>query len=1254
MPKIMLNDFDSFIEQFFADLTDDNFYQSASLISYLNLPIAQRTNDEANIVDDKITGRLIAALGYSSGEVQYNLPQANKKRTDFTVRIAEYPRPCFVAESKNTATKKLSENLPQLADYMRSQGATRGLLIDGKTILTYEQSGGQIVLTGEIFLHELIKKWRGEILFSENKHGIETFDKHDLTMLKAFWQRFNKSVFEGLPKLIRDLTLKTNGEPHDADGKTWRDESRIKIYQQSEPEFNDELTKLSAEIIAMIALDVEAQLSLRLDEYEQFEIEENIYTSETDTFEQRFENLWAQIFSKAQAWQIPESRRNSYNSRLEYSFRLSYNGEVLDDIKRDIANDITEQNNSLSDKFKKKDTELKKAIKEINEIVDNIGRLRQVFHKKRARLSAQYRQSIETYQAYKKWKDKVATILLKTSDKRKLQREFATQTAYVLFVRMLLVRILEDKDLINRIFTNGGMALWFNQIEEQYLKHAEGRSTDFLLPIAYESAQHIYAHYYSDAFVFDWYKADRNLIVRLLHRLAGFDFADIDRDIIGHIYSGYVRSEHKHESGMYYTPIEVVEYILNRVGYSGAEVLGQNLLDPSCGSGAFLVSACRRQIEVQLDYYKTHYRKSKKDLSVEEIRQILKSVKDSIFGLELNPFACYLAETNLLIQVLDLIKLAREKGGDVTLDRFNIFNTDTLRYEPETRDRLQGMPFPADELEPAEQIKGGLAKFEEGFDFVIGNPPYVKANEGAEGLLAYREEIKRDHPLESVRAQLEKKWDLMIPFVALGVYLLRNETGRLGMITSNAIEQVTYAAKLREYMLNTCRIDEVSFFPQMKLFEDAAVENTVFFVTKTDATETDVTLKRWHGQTIGSIVREETVSQIKLGEKVFRQTVQTDKYADTTRLDGICYISVGMVLNSHEVNYPNEFKKEDLLSNVRDETHQFSYIEGENLNAYEVSGLKFLEYGEGLRAPERIRRQTFPELYDRRKIMRGETSSAWLDNGTAIGNGWMFCNHSVILFALWNELRGVENKSIGNELRKQAANREDLEKVSEAFSLEYVLAVMNSTKAAEILVGTTVSARRSRFQPDDFRKLPIPNATTAEQSAITKKVTRLLELGEEFLALRRGGWQIKTTDNRVNAPAVLSKYPSIRKNPLALAKVAWQMNIIEPTAFPFELRRKENIFLRGKNQKAVEFPLETDEEALRWVEKQFKQFPADMSFQAAEAENAPLPATPAEAVKALQLLHEEEQSISDKTAEFNQIKSNVDNLIEKLYEKRKQ
>lgn len=1246
----MPNSFDDFVNQFFTHISDDNFYQSNSYTSYLSLPVSDRSNDEADIVDAKITTALIKALGYASGEVLYNRPQANRKRTDFTVKIANYPRPCFVAESKNTATTKLNEQLPQLADYMRSQGSTRGLLCDGKLILTYELDGGQANLTGEIGLWQLVEKWRGESLYSGGKTGFATFDNHDQLILKAFWQRFNRSVFEGLPKLIQDLTLTAAGNSHASDGSTWPGESRIPVFRQIEPDFDLKLTEQSAEVIVMIALDVEAQLSVRLDEYIQFELEENAYSNGNDTFDQRFEQEEAKIFSRAQAWQIPESRRNSYSSRLRQSFRFGLNAEVLDDVKRDVANDITGQNNSLAEPNRRSEKELTKAINEVYASIDEIGRLRQIFHRRRERLAVKYRQAIETHNSFKLWTDKVATILLKTSDSQKLRREFATQTAYVLFVRLLLVRILEDKGLINRIFTNGGIALWFEKIEEQYLQHAEGRSTDFLIAMAYESAQHIYAHYYSDAFVFDWYRADRNLVVQLLHRLAGFDFSEIDRDIIGHIYSGYVRSEHKHESGMYYTKIEVVEYILDQVGFKGDQIINKSLLDPSSGSGAFLVSACRRQIETFLNYHKQQG-KNKQDLTVEDIRQIVNAVKDNLFGLELNPFACYLAETNLLIQVLDLIRLAREKDGDVTLDRFNIYNTDTLRYEPETRDCLRGLPFEAADLEPAEQLKSRLARFSEGFDFVVGNPPYVRADEGSEGLLEYRNEIKDTHPIESVRSLLAMKWDLFIPFIGLGTYLLRDGTGRLGMITSSAIEQVTYAARLRGRLIATTQIDEISFFPRMRLFDDAAVENTVVFLTKQPPSDDTQTKRLWHGETIGGVYKSEDVSQVEYGETVFRQTVQTEGYGDVTMLQKICYVSKGMVLHSHEVNHSGEFKKDDLVATQKDDLHPASYVEGENLTMFEVTDVRFLEYGNDLRSPTNVSRPTFPELYNRRKIMRGETSSAWLDSGNAIGNGWMFCNHSVHLFLRWCELSGIENRSITGELRNIDVDRTELDSISNGFSLEYILAVLNSPKAREILVGTTSSARRSRFQPDDFRKLPVPNAGRSEQTEIEEKVKIILSLGEEFLNLRREGWKIDTTETKVIAAPVPTKYPQIRSSSIATAKIAWGMSIFDPTAFPAKLSRRDNAFFQGRGR-VLDFTSVISEQALLWLERQFKHLPSDMSFQAAEAASIEIPSTPEDAANCLRLLVNDENKIVEKVAEFNRLRDEVNEAVEKLYNDR--
>lgn len=163
----MVNEFSTFLQNFLGVLASNNFYAGESLTAYLRS--SPPIGDEANIVDDKVASVLISALGYESGERESNLAHTGGKRTDFTVRIVEYPRPCFVVESKNTATKQLEKHLPQLADYLRSRGASRGLLIDGKRLLAYEYAGGARV--SDISIIELVKRWHGEERFAAGKTG---------------------------------------------------------------------------------------------------------------------------------------------------------------------------------------------------------------------------------------------------------------------------------------------------------------------------------------------------------------------------------------------------------------------------------------------------------------------------------------------------------------------------------------------------------------------------------------------------------------------------------------------------------------------------------------------------------------------------------------------------------------------------------------------------------------------------------------------------------------------------------------------------------------------------------------------------------------------------------------------------------------------------------------------------------------------------------------------------------------------------
>ena len=703
--------FDDFLNHFFGEIAKDDFYSGQSLTSYLNRPPNQRSGDEANIVDDKISRVLIEALGYSTGETDYNQAGAGGKRPDFKVAIPQYPRPCFIIEDKNTATEKLEPNLTQLEGYMRSRGSPRGILTDGKRLLAYELADPVPVTTSDISLFNLVSAWRGEGIFGGGKSGKAALTQDDLIKLRAFWARFNRDAYANSTKLVEDLTKTIDGEWHAVDGSTWPAKSQIPIRTAADDAFLSGLIDDTRELIRDIQLDVEAQLALRLEEFSTYQKALDHLPDRNESVKESFTVDLNSVLSELRKAGLQNEAIRSVQFHLESQLERLTERDLL----AGLGGRIKDQINAL----RKHQVESEKVYDDGSEAValegfnvkdpaalleapkpkpkkfvpieklpvgleSSLRRLQDLltsYHEHREELLVRYKPALDVKAAFETWREKVATLLLRTEDLNRLRKEFAAQTSYVLIVRLLLIRIAEDKGLLERVFTNGGLSLWFRDVEPRYLKYAQGRGTDYLLEMAYTSAQHIYAHFYTERSLFDWYKPDRNLVISVLHRLAGYDLSEINDDVIGHVYSGYVQDEHKHESGMYYTPPEVVEYILDRLGYAGTDIIGKKILDPASGSGTFLVSATRRLVQAFRDYYKEQ---GESDVPVEEVQTVINEVKTSIYGLDLNPFACYLAETNLLIQVLDLIKRALDADAAVNIDRFNIHNTDTLRYGPKT------------------------------------------------------------------------------------------------------------------------------------------------------------------------------------------------------------------------------------------------------------------------------------------------------------------------------------------------------------------------------------------------------------------------------------------------------------------------------------------------------------------------------------------------------------------------------------------
>ena len=212
---------------------------------------------------------------------------------------------------------------------------------------------------------------------------------------------------------------------------------------------------------------------------------------------------------------------------------------------------------------------------------------------------------------------------------------------------------------------------------------------------------------------------------------------------MGTIYGRFVNEQHRHEQGMI-TPRSVVAFILDRIGWSGPADVGAEL----AGSCLWLRRLSgRRQLAWTVDAYRAQARaEGHTEIPPERIQSILNSLRENLVGIDLNLFACALAEINLLVQVLDLVAHAHRHGEPALVERFRIFATDTLLVPPAARAVLEGGldPSEAEDLPDEEQAKTGLGLFASGFDAIVGNPPYVRADEGAEGLLRYRRQVEEN------------------------------------------------------------------------------------------------------------------------------------------------------------------------------------------------------------------------------------------------------------------------------------------------------------------------------------------------------------------------------------------------------------------------------------------------------------------------------------------------------------------------------
>ncbi|MCC5943644.1 MAG: Eco57I restriction-modification methylase domain-containing protein [Bernardetiaceae bacterium] len=148
----------------------------------------------------------------------------------------------------------------------------------------------------------------------------------------------------------------------------------------------------------------------------------------------------------------------------------------------------------------------------------------------------------------------------------------------------------------------------------------------------------------------------------------------------------------------------------------------------------------------------------------------------------------------------------------------------------------------------------------EGFDVVMGNPPYLDSE-----YMVKNDPEQRKYIAEHFHIA-QGNWDLFVPFIELSVGLLK-EGGQFSYIIPNKLLSTDYAKHAREFLLSLC-LHSVRDYSNKKVFPEADVYPVVISTTKNTAhSESYTTFETM--EDINTVAYRNAVIQNKIRENEF-------------------------------------------------------------------------------------------------------------------------------------------------------------------------------------------------------------------------------------------------------------------------------------------------------------------------------------------------------------------------------------------------
>ncbi|WP_178863491.1 Eco57I restriction-modification methylase domain-containing protein [Thiomicrorhabdus cannonii] len=342
--------------------------------------------------------------------------------------------------------------------------------------------------------------------------------------------------------------------------------------------------------------------------------------------------------------------------------------------------------------------------------------------------------------------------------------------------------------------------------------------------------------YYTPEWVTE-YVVEQTLGVRLreLQTELGFDaYSDLtDQEIdAAHTKNGRFNQSKNYPAKSYFELLQTYEEKVNQL----------QVLDPACGSGAFLIQALKRLLKEHEAIAKEKARISYeyRQTEVFDKGQIYRSIlSNNLYGVDINPESVEITKLALWLHtVMPGQPLSSLDNNILCGNSLVDWDIQTALPDLSEAQRAKINPFSY-----AQAFQDVFANG--GFDVIIGNPPYIKlqnmkkvAPEATEyWVKATKIETLTDENGQTIEKQVPKfrstqtgNYDIYLPFFEQSVQLI-NPKGRMGFIAPSVWAVNEYGAGLRAFLHETQQMDRWIDFKSYQIFDEAITYTALQFFT---------------------------------------------------------------------------------------------------------------------------------------------------------------------------------------------------------------------------------------------------------------------------------------------------------------------------------------------------------------------------------------------------------------------------------------